>query len=460
MGASLAEVARACEVNPKRSAPLAAGTSGLWNEGAASWATASAGRGGKPGLRTGTEGKVGRRWRSIFCVAACRMSRSSGSCRHWIPAARLPIPRKRDESGDAHSAGTAGCRLGLVSRAGFYRWKDTPTTTDADLDLRDEIQRIALEFPYYGWPRITRSELEKRGCPANHKRVYRIMREDNLLCLRRRKFVVVTTNSNHTRPIYPNLARGMALTGINQLWVADITYIRLELEFVYLAVILGMSFSRRVIGWALDRTLEDRLTIASVADGIRQSLTGAVRLVHHSDRRRPVRFQRLHRSAERPADYDQHEPEGKPLRQRILRIIHEDAQIRRSPPPGVPRSGRSAGFHRTLPGTGVQLGAASLGAQLRRPGGLRKRCSGGQQDRAHENELAFYQAWRNLSLRCVITACRPGPKSRVPDGSGPSQKDAPEVSTPYSSSRRVPAGYSSTGCSPAVPVSASPARPS
>jgi putative transposase len=152
---------------------------------------------------------------------------------------------------------------------------------DADLDLRDEIQQIALEFPYYGWPRIT-AELEKRGWQANHKRVYRIMREDNLLCLRRGKFVVVTTNSNHTRPVYPNLARGMALTGINQLWVADITYIRLELEFVYLAVILDV-FSRRVIGWALDRTLEDELTIAALQMAF-DNRSPAPGLVHHSDR--------------------------------------------------------------------------------------------------------------------------------------------------------------------------------
>jgi transposase InsO family protein len=173
------------------------------------------------------------------------------------------------------------CRLALVSRAGFYRWKDAPMATDADLDLRDEIQRIALEFPYYGWPRIT-VELAKRGWEANHKRVYRIMREDNLLCLRKRKFVVATTNSNHTRPIYPNLARGMTLTGVNQLWVADITYIRLELEFVYLAVILDV-FSRRVIGWALDRTLEDRLTIAALRMAL-ESRSPAPGLVHHSDR--------------------------------------------------------------------------------------------------------------------------------------------------------------------------------
>jgi transposase InsO family protein len=132
---------------------------------------------------------------------------------------------------------------------------------DRDLDLRDEIQRVALESPSYGWPRIT-AELKRRGWQVNHKRVYRIMREDNLLCLRRRKFVV-TTNSNHSRPVFPNLAHGMVLTGIDQLWVADITYIRLETEFVYLAVVLD-AYSRRVIGWALDRTLEDELTLAAL----------------------------------------------------------------------------------------------------------------------------------------------------------------------------------------------------
>jgi putative transposase len=173
------------------------------------------------------------------------------------------------------------CRLGLVSRAGFYRWRNTPPGVDPDLDLRDEIQRIALEFPYYGWPRITR-ELGDRGWPVNHKRVYRIMREDNLLCLRKRKFAAITTDSNHHRPISPNLAKKMAPTGLNQLWVADITYIRLELEFVYLAVILD-AFSRRVIGWALDRTLEDELTMRALRMALAHR-SPAPGLVHHSDR--------------------------------------------------------------------------------------------------------------------------------------------------------------------------------
>ncbi len=173
------------------------------------------------------------------------------------------------------------CRLALVSRAGFYRWQNTSEAVDPDLDLRDEIQRIALEFPYYGWPRVTR-ELHDHGWRVNHKRVYRIMRKDNLLCLRRRKFAVVTTDSNHDRPVYPNLAREMAPTGINQLWVADITYIRLEREFVYLAVILD-AYSRRVIGWALDRTLEDELTMGALRMALDRR-SPAPGLVHHSDR--------------------------------------------------------------------------------------------------------------------------------------------------------------------------------
>jgi transposase InsO family protein len=173
------------------------------------------------------------------------------------------------------------CRLALVSRAGFYRWRDASEAVDPDLDLRDEIQRIALEFPCYGWPRMTH-ELNDRGWQVNHKRVYRIMREDNLLCLRKRKFVIATTDSNHNRPVYPNLAKGMTLTGINQLWVADITYIRLALEFVYLAVILD-AFSRRVIGWALDRTLEDELTLNALRVALDRR-SPAPGLVHHSDR--------------------------------------------------------------------------------------------------------------------------------------------------------------------------------
>lgn len=173
------------------------------------------------------------------------------------------------------------CRLARVSRAGYYRWQQAVPGANSDMDVRDEIHRIAVEYPSYGRPRIT-EELQRRGWPVNHKRVNRILREDNLLCLRRRKFVVLTTNSNHDRPVYPNRARRMMPTGIDQLWVADITYIRLETEFVYLAVILD-AYSRRVIGWALDRSLENELTLAALQMALRRRVP-APGLVHHSDR--------------------------------------------------------------------------------------------------------------------------------------------------------------------------------
>ncbi len=172
------------------------------------------------------------------------------------------------------------CRLAEVSRAGFYRWRGDGPREDADMELRDQIQRIAVEWPCYGSRRITR-ELRQRGQHVNRKKVQRLMREDNLLCLRKRRFIV-TTESDHGFTVYPNLARDLVLTGIDQLWVADITYIRLETEFVYLAVVLD-AFSRKVIGWALDRTLEATLTLEALqmALGRRKPAHG---LVHHSDR--------------------------------------------------------------------------------------------------------------------------------------------------------------------------------
>ena len=173
------------------------------------------------------------------------------------------------------------CELAQVSRAGFYRWRQARPAVADDMELRDDIQRVALEFPCYGWRRV-RAELIRRGWVVNHKRVRRIMREDNLLCLRRRKFRVTTTDSKHDRPVYPNLASQMTLEGIDQLWVADITYIRLEMEFVYLAVVID-AYSRRVIGWALEHTLEDDLPLAALTMAL-ELRRPAAGLVHHSDR--------------------------------------------------------------------------------------------------------------------------------------------------------------------------------
>ena len=171
--------------------------------------------------------------------------------------------------------------LGRVTRSSFYRFDAAAAPgLDADMDLRDAIQRIALEMPGYGRRRIT-AEMRRRGRTVNPKKVNRLMREDNLLCVRRRKFIV-TTDSKHGHKVYPNRARDMALTALDQLWIADITYIRLRDEFVFLAVILD-AFSRRVIGWALDRTMEDSLTLTALRLALSRRAVQPG-LVHHSDR--------------------------------------------------------------------------------------------------------------------------------------------------------------------------------
>ncbi len=171
--------------------------------------------------------------------------------------------------------------LGRVSRSGFHRFGGSAEPRpDPPMDLRDAIQRIALEWPSYGRPRIT-AELRRQEWIVNPKLVYRLMREDNLLCVRKRKFVV-TTDFNHKRKIYSNLAPNIILTATDQMWRADITYIRLRDEFVFLAVILD-AFSRRVIGWALDRTMEDELTLTALRMALSRRVVRAG-LIHHSDR--------------------------------------------------------------------------------------------------------------------------------------------------------------------------------
>src|SRR5437868_6016374 len=143
------------------------------------------------------------------------------------------------------------CRLTGISRAGFYRSLQEQMPVEEDMEVRSAIQQTAVEHRRrYGYRRIT-AELRRRGMLVNHKRVARIMREDNLLAVQPRAFVV-TTDSDHKLEVYLNLAGRMKLTGVNQLWVADITYIRLHREFVYLAVILD-SYSRKIVGWELDR---------------------------------------------------------------------------------------------------------------------------------------------------------------------------------------------------------------
>jgi putative transposase len=174
------------------------------------------------------------------------------------------------------------CQLASVTRSGYYRHWQLSVPRQEETGLRDAIQRLAISHRHYGYRRIA-ALLRREGWHANHKRVLRLMREDNLLCLRRTPFVPVTTDSKHAWYVVPNLARGMILTGLDQLWVADITYLHLAEEFGYLAIVLD-AFSRKVVGWALETHLRVDLATAALVMAIsaRQPKRGSV--IHHSDR--------------------------------------------------------------------------------------------------------------------------------------------------------------------------------
>jgi putative transposase len=174
------------------------------------------------------------------------------------------------------------CALAQVSRAGYYRHWQAAAPRTAETALRDDVQRLALAERHYGYRRIT-ALLRRAGWQVNHKRVLRLMRQDNLLCLRKRSFVPVTTDSSHGWRVVPNLARQMVPTGVDQLWVADITYIRLQEEFAFLAIVLD-AFSRRVVGWALDVHLQASLATAALTMALVSRKPTPGSLIHHSDR--------------------------------------------------------------------------------------------------------------------------------------------------------------------------------
>lgn len=178
----------------------------------------------------------------------------------------LPIQRK--------------CQLAGVARSRYYRSvNSTVTDKPEEMKLRKEIQHICLSMPRYGYRRVT-AELRRRDSRVNHKCVLRLMREGNLLCLRKKRWIR-TTDSSHGYRVYPNLTQGLRATHPNQLWIADITYVRLVREFVYVAVILD-AFSRRVIGWALSRHIDTQLSLhaLTMALNTRPVMPG---LIHHSD---------------------------------------------------------------------------------------------------------------------------------------------------------------------------------
>jgi putative transposase len=174
------------------------------------------------------------------------------------------------------------CQTAEVSRAGFYRYLHQTQPKQADMLLRARLQELAVAHHRQRGYRMLTALLRREGQLVNRKRVLRLMREDNLLSLRRKKYVF-TTDSAHTLPIYPNLARHARLTAPNQLWVADITFIRLRDEFIYLAVVLD-AYSRRVIGWNLGRTLQAELAVGALQMALQQRSWKAEGLIHHSDR--------------------------------------------------------------------------------------------------------------------------------------------------------------------------------
>jgi putative transposase len=174
------------------------------------------------------------------------------------------------------------CALARVNRGGYYcHWRASAPRVE-ETSVRDAIQRVALANRRYGYRRIA-AQLRRDGFVVNHKRVLRLMRRDNLLCLRKRPFVPVTTDSRHEWHVVPNLVRGLVPTGLDQLWVADITYVRLAEGFAFLAVVLD-AFSRRVIGWALDTHLRASLATSALKMAIEARRPAPGSLIHHSDR--------------------------------------------------------------------------------------------------------------------------------------------------------------------------------
>lgn len=174
------------------------------------------------------------------------------------------------------------CALAGISRAGYYRaWQASAPRQEAT-ELRHQIQLLRLAHRHYGYRRIS-VQLQRDGWAVNRKRVLRLMREDNLLCLPRRRFVPATTDSRHHWPFFANLAATLRPGAVNQLWVADITYVHLREAFIYLAVLLD-AFSRKVIGWSLAEHLQASLAIAALEMALASRVVIPGVLVHHSDR--------------------------------------------------------------------------------------------------------------------------------------------------------------------------------
>jgi putative transposase len=174
------------------------------------------------------------------------------------------------------------CKLAGLSRASYYRRFEVRAPREADIELMSHIQALSLRYRFYGYRRIT-AELVRSGVVVNAKRVQRLMREDNLIAMRRKPFAPPTSDSRHGFLIVPNLLRGLVPSGPDQIWVADITYVRLRETFAYLAIILD-GFSRKVVGWALAPYLDASLAVEALDQALADRKPKPASLIHHSDR--------------------------------------------------------------------------------------------------------------------------------------------------------------------------------
>jgi transposase InsO family protein len=229
------------------------------------------------------------------------------------------------------------CQAAGVSRAGFYRDWQERKPQDAEVAIRDAVQKAALRYRRYGYRRVL-EVVRRSGIAVGQCVVRPVLRAGNLLAVRKRKFVV-TTDSKHDFAVYPNLARYVRVSAINQLWVADITYVRLGREFVYLAVVLDV-YSRRVVGWSLGRSLHTSLPLTALNRAIASRQPGPD-LVHHSDRGTQYASDEVREAIRRSSNVHQHEPSRTALRKRILREFYAHAEKTRRSSAGPTQAWRS-----------------------------------------------------------------------------------------------------------------------
>jgi hypothetical protein len=270
------------------------------------------------------------------------------------------------------------CQLVGISRSGYYRHWQLSAPRQEETGLRDAIQRLALKHRHYGYRRIG-ALLRREGWQANHKRVLRLMREDNLLCLRQTPFVPMTTNSHHNWCVVPNLTRGIVLNGLDQLWVADITYLHLAEEFGYLAVILD-AFSRKGCRLGTGCASAGGTSDFGADDGDHSKATETRRSDPSFRSGRPICMQRIRGNlggARHPA---QHEPRRQSLRQRQGRKLHENSEAGRDQWKQLSQIEPGSKRDRSLHGNRLQPPAAAFGSGLslaRRVRGNTSEISGG-----------------------------------------------------------------------------------